>query len=175
MQTVVEDFFNQICCPVSEEFNLDVDSNDWAGAGITDQNSFNSAFGVNTSAFLLSGNNIKATITGYSLPVNQLFAGNKNITNVNFFTVVGTAVIDLSGNLLTDFNPSVPLPTIISQILLNDNSLTTSSYASMETWANGLHIAPDGYGTIDFRENIDSVSGTQLETILVGKSWTVIE
>jgi hypothetical protein len=173
MQTEVQDYFNGLCCPPIIEFNFDVDSSSWSTNGITDQNSFNLALGVSTSAFLLSGNNIKATITSYFLPINQLLAGNKNITNVNYFTAPGAFVLDFTNNLLTDFNPSKPITTTISQILFNSNNLNNASYTSMETWANGLHNIPGGTGAIDFRNNIDSVSGTNLETILTSKGWVL--
>jgi len=64
------------------------------------------------------------------------------------------------------------LPITTQAILLNDNQMTTAGYTASETWATGLHIAPIG-GNISFANNIDSVSGTNLETILLGKGWIV--
>jgi hypothetical protein len=51
--------------------------------------------------------------------------------------------------------------------------MTTAGYTASEPWANGMHNAPSG-GNIRFDFNPDSASGTNLETILTSKGWTVI-
>jgi hypothetical protein len=50
--------------------------------------------------------------------------------------------------------------------------MTTAGYTASETWANGMHTAPNG-GTIEIQFNPDSASGTNLETILTNKGWAV--
>jgi hypothetical protein len=50
--------------------------------------------------------------------------------------------------------------------------MTTAGYSASESWANGMHTAPSG-GTIEIQSNTNSASGTNLETILVSKGWTV--
>jgi hypothetical protein len=50
--------------------------------------------------------------------------------------------------------------------------MTTAGYVASETWANGMHTAPSG-SMIDLASNTDSASGTNLETILIAKGWTV--
>lgn len=79
----------------------------------------------------------------------------------------------LSENQLTDFNPSLPLPESLSELFLDNNEMTTAGYTASETWANGMHDAPVE-NRISFNGNLDSVAGTNLETILVGKGWDVI-
>jgi hypothetical protein len=198
LDPAIQDYFNGICCTTpTVTYNFDVDSSDWAGAGITDQASFESVLGVTTSDFLLSGNNIKATIT--SLPNIKGFLtlnlSSKSITNVNYITIIDLETLNLNdneistfdptqalptnlrnlyltNNQLTIFNPALPLPSSLYELELIANQITTAGYTTSETWANGMHTAPVG-GNIDLNNNPDSASGTNLETILIGKGWTV--
>jgi hypothetical protein len=198
LDPALQDYFNQICCTTpTVTYNFDVDSSDWAGTGITDQASFDSVLGVTTSDFLLSGNNIKATIT--SLPTVKgkvtLSLNSKSITNVNYITVVNLETLNLNNNQIATFNPILSLPSSLQDLYLGYNQLiifnptialpssledleivgnqmTLASYTASESWANGMHTAPSG-GVISFTNNIDSVAGTNLETILVNKGWTV--
>jgi hypothetical protein len=194
LDPALQDYFNQICCTTpTVTYNFDVDSSDWTGAGITDQASFESVLGVTTSDFLLSGNNIKANIlttTGNALSIKS-----KNITNIGYITVSGLIDINLSSNQIVTFNPSIALPSSLQFLYLSDNQIiefnpsialpssleildlrsnqmTTSGYTASEPWANGIHTAPSG-GIIDLSANVDSASGTNLETILTNKGWTV--
>jgi len=82
--------------------------------------------------------------------------------------------LDLSNNQLTEFNPSLPLPTSLIGLSFENNLLTTASYTNAETWAN---LQPSFLETcqISFEGNVDSVVGTDLETILTGKNATVTE
>jgi Leucine-rich repeat (LRR) protein len=289
MQTLSQellDYMNGICCPAPVvTFNFDVDSSDWAGAGITDQASFDSVLGVTTDQFLLSGNNIKANIlTTNSNTINLKV---KQITNIGYITVSGLIEINLEGNQIVTFNPTIALPSSLQNLYLNsnqivtfnptialpsslqnlylnsnqivtfnptialpsslvllelsanqiitfnptialpsslqnlylesnqivnfnptialpsnlqflylsgnqiiefnptialpsslvflglnDNQMTISGYTASEPWANGMHTAPSG-GEINLQFNTDSASGTNLETILVSKGWTV--
>ncbi len=179
-------------------FNFDVDSSDWSGAGITDQTSFNDIMGVTTSAFVLNGNNIKATIT--SLPFDSMVnlytlrLYLKNITNINYVTINDLGYLAAAGNYFTAFNPSMSLPNSLVNLNLGDNSLTQfvtsipnslnnlslqnnlmdlSSYAAMESWANSLPATTGTPKYINFNGNTASVSGTNLETILISKGWSV--
>ncbi len=194
MNTELQDYLNGICCstPVVT-YNFDVDSLDWAGGGITDKASFESVLRVTTDQFVLNGNNIKANIL--TTTGDTLKFGNQTVTNVNYITVSGLIEINLEGNQIVTFNPSIALPSSLqilylesNQIVtfnpsialpssllyltLSGNQMTTAGYTASEPWANGIHTAPSG-GHIYFSNNIDSVSGTNLETILTNKGWTV--
>jgi Leucine-rich repeat (LRR) protein len=171
METQLQDYFNGLCCPAPVvTYNFDVDSSDWAGAGITDQASFESALGVTTSDFLLSGNNIKSNIL--TTTGNILDFGKQTVTNVNYITVSGLEILVLSSNQIVTFNPTIALPSSLQVLGLGDNQMTTAGYTASESWANNLHNAPSG-GTISFSSNTDSATGTNLETILIAKGWTV--
>jgi hypothetical protein len=77
----------------------------------------------------------------------------------------------LSGNQIVTFDPSIPLPSLLQQLDLSSNQMTTSGYTGSEPWANAMSVIPSR-GTISFNGNVDSVSGTNLETILIAKGWT---
>jgi Leucine-rich repeat (LRR) protein len=78
----------------------------------------------------------------------------------------------LYGNQIVTFNPSIPLPTTLGSMPLNDNQMTTTGYTNSEPWANAMSVIP-GRGTAYFQGNVDPVTGTNLETILIAKGWNV--
>jgi hypothetical protein len=170
MQTAVEDYLSRLCCPPVITYNFDVDNLDWEGVGIINQTTFESILGVTTDQFLKVGNNIKSNILTVS--VNTLDLHEMSITNVNYITLSGITTLNLNTNYLTEFNPNLPLPTSLQVLVLSNNQMTTSGYTASEPWANGMHTAPSG-GVIYLNNNTDSASGTNLETILTSKGWTV--
>jgi Leucine-rich repeat (LRR) protein len=239
MNTELQDYLNGICCSTPVTYNFDVDSSDWAGGGITDKASFESVLGVTTDQFVLSGNNIKANIL--TTTDNILGFRSQTVTNVNYITVSGLLILDLSdnqivtfnptialpsslqelslgtnqivtfnptiplpsslvtlwlydnqiatfnptialpsslknlalyGNQITTFNPTLPLPSGLEHLDLSDNQMTTAGYTASEPWANGMHTAPSG-GQIKLGSNPDSALGTNLESILIAKGWTL--
>lgn len=78
--------------------------------------------------------------------------------------------LDLRNNQFANFNPSGDFSNLIYLSLAN-NQLTTSAYTEMETFANTLSFIS---GNFYFKGNPDSVSGTNLEAILISKGRTVI-
>jgi hypothetical protein len=80
--------------------------------------------------------------------------------------------LSLEANQIVTFNPTLALPTSLIELKLKNNQMTTVGYTTSEPWANGMHNAPSG-GFITFFNNTNSVSGTNLETILTNKGWTV--
>ena len=103
---------------------------------------------------------------------NLYFVNNNGIsifdTNLLTNNLIGLYLNDCS---LTSFTPNLP-QTIIS-IELDNNNLNLESYNGMETWANNLNPR-NNITTIRFVNNIDSVSGTNLRTILISKNFNVI-
>jgi hypothetical protein len=179
---------------VKTEYNFDVDG-EWSVMSIASQSEFNAALGVTTDAFELKGNNIKARIT--SVTYNELnFDGWNVITNINYITVEGLLSIVLRGNRITEFNPSkklpfdlenlglnlnqlqffspdLPIPSGLVYLKLEDNQFRTIGYNASESWANSAAVNVNT--TVYFDSNPDSVSGTNLETILsTQKGWTVV-
>jgi Leucine-rich repeat (LRR) protein len=80
--------------------------------------------------------------------------------------------LSLSDNQIINFNPSIALPNSLQQLYLGGNQMTIAGYTSSEPWANAMTVIPDR-GVIYFGGNVDSVSGTTLETILIAKGWNV--
>jgi Leucine-rich repeat (LRR) protein len=123
MNTELQDYLNGICCSTSATYNFDVDSSDWAGGGITDQASFDSALGVTTDAFVLSGTNIKANIL--TTTDNILGFRGQTVTNVNYITVSGLLTLNLDANQIVDFNPTIALPSSLQELYLYNNEIVT--------------------------------------------------
>jgi Leucine-rich repeat (LRR) protein len=80
--------------------------------------------------------------------------------------------LNLSNNQIETFNPTIALPSILQSLYLNYNQMTTSSYTEMETWANAQPSFTNGCA-VYFNNNINSVNGTNLKTILVSKNCNV--
>ena len=80
--------------------------------------------------------------------------------------------IGIRNNQIVTFNPTLPLPDSLELLYLENNQMTTAGYIASEPWANTMTVIP-GRGNVYFNNNIDSVSGTNLETILIAKGWTV--
>ena len=81
-------------------------------------------------------------------------------------------VLSLSNNQIVTFDPSIALPSGLQTLYLYNNQMTTAGYTGSEPWANAMSVIP-GRGSITFATNPDSASGTNLETILIAKGWTV--
>jgi hypothetical protein len=147
MQIITQGFFNGLCCEESIIYNFDADAN-WQSVGIVSQITFDVINLVTTSDFVKNGNNIKA----------------------NVISVGNAGILDLSGKTITNVN-NLSISAYFYNLVLSNNLLTTSSYTAMEAWANNL---PNSNVFVDFSNNIDSVSGTNLEVILISKGWSVL-
>jgi len=85
---------------------------------------------------------------------------------------IGLQRLGLSVNQIVDFNPSIALPIGLQYLYLGDNQMTIAGYTASETWANAQPSFTSSCN-IYFNDNIDSVSGTDLETILISKNCTI--
>ena len=79
----------------------------------------------------------------------------------------------LSHNQIVTFNPTILLPSGLRTLWLSNNQMTTAGYTGSEPWANTMSVVP-GRGSVFFNNNPNSVSGTNLRTILIAKGWSVI-
>jgi hypothetical protein len=119
--------------------------------------------------FVKVGNNIKCNLTAtsrfFSLP-------NNTITNADKIGIInGLEVLFLYNNQIANFNPTIPLPSSLQILVLNNNQFTLAGYTATEAWANSLPVSTGK--TISFQGNSASVSGTNLEAILISKGWTI--
>ena len=188
MQQAIQDYLNGLCCPepVVPLFNFDVTAN-WATGDanfpVTDQSSFE-AFLASREGLVDFCNLTNITITDFVLTNGRLqcnLTANGTILDLtlmgitqclSFGNITGLIQVYFISNNMSAFNPNFGLQNSLEVIDLTDNQFTTASYTSMEFWANNLHNAPSG-GIIIFSNNIDSVTGTNLEAILISKGWTV--
>lgn len=84
----------------------------------------------------------------------------------------GLENLQLGSNQIVTFNPTLPLPSGLVLLYLSNNQMTTAGYTASEPWANAMSIIP-GRGSVYFSGNVNSITGTNLETILTAKGWTV--
>lgn len=111
----------------------------------------------------------------------------------------GTTTIHIINNSLEEFNPSLPLPNNLEFLELHNNpnlntstfcllntlpisltnitlvncTLSLADYTNLEIWANAQPSFTNTC-TINFAGNTNSVSGTNLETILISKNCSVL-
>ena len=199
MDTTLQNYLNGLCCsapppPPPANYNFDVESSNWAGAGITNQASFNSVLGVSTGSFQITGNKIEAEIL--TISSNLFNLNNTNVSKLNYITFEGIKDLRLDYNLIADFNPNLPLPSSLKSLFLSNNQIvsfaptyplppslqylylqnnlmTNNGYVNSEAWANN-QIPFTSSCEINFNANIDSVSGTNLEAILLTKNTIVL-
>ncbi len=74
------------------------------------------------------------------------------------------------GNTITEFYYALPIG--LQGLDLSNNQMTIAGYTASETWANAQPSFTSSCN-VYFTSNIDSVSGTNLETILISKNCTV--
>jgi hypothetical protein len=170
------------CAPVSSPYNFDITA-DWSLVGttpVTNQVTFEDwltndlgATSVVITSFDLTGNRLQANITVAG--VIGLDLSGKDVTLVNKIGGFDSSLIsiNLSGSLFTTFNPSTPLPTSLTDLGLSFTSMTTAGYTASEPWANSQPAFPSNCN-VYFTGNINSITGTNLETILLTKNCTII-
>jgi len=183
------------------ETNFDVTA-DWTSAGVTDQSSFESfltsqgAYSISISSFSLVGNRLIATmsvegvliLSFEEIPVSEVnkvsgFTDDllvkvdfSNGTITNFSPEVLQNSINeiyLTNNQIVSFNPAIPFSEDLILLELSFNQMTLSGYTASEAWA----LAQPNFGGgcfMYFNGNVDSITGTNLETILLTKNATII-
>jgi len=107
------------------------------------------------------------SLVNLNLSSNQIITFNPSIALPN--SIIN---LFLGFNQIVTFNPSIALPNSLAFLSLEYNQMTTAGYTASEPWANAMSVIP-ARGVISFTGNINSVSGTTLETILISKGWTV--
>lgn len=199
MNTTLQDYLNGLCCsatptPTPANYNFDVESSNWAGVGITNQASFNSVLGVTTGAFQTTGNKIQAEIL--TISSNLFNLNNTNVSKLNYITFEGIKDLRLEYNLIADFNPNLPLPNSLKSLFLNNNQMvsfapthplpaslqylylqnnlmTKNGYSNSEIWANN-QTTFNSSCEINFNGNVNSIEGTNLQSILLTKNAVII-
>lgn len=199
MDITLQNYLNGLCCsapppPPPANYNFDVESSNWAGSGIANQSSFNAVLGVTTGAFKITGNKIEAEIL--TISSNMFNLNNTNVSKLNYITFEGIKDLRLDYNLIADFNPSLPLPNSLKSLFLSNNQIvsfaptyplppslqylyfqnnliTSSGYVNSENWANN-QIPFTSSCEINFNGNVNSIEGTNLQSILLTKNSVII-
>jgi Leucine-rich repeat (LRR) protein len=125
---------------------------------------------------ILGGNPLTTFNPSVALP-NSLI--NLNLVNCAIVTFnpslplpSSLETLSLNGNDIVIFNPSLSLPISLTLINLSVNAMTTAGYTASETWAN-LQPAFTNSCDVAFQANVNSVSGTNLQAILLTKNCNV--
>ena len=141
--------------------------------------SFNPTIALPSSLQTLSlnDNTIVTFNPSIALPnsVKYLNLINNNIVTFNPTIALPTNLLELrlDSNDIVTFNPSIILPTSLINLNLSSNQMTTAGYTASEPWANA-QTAFSSTCTTFFPGNPNSITGTNLETILLTKNCTII-
>jgi len=176
---------------------------DWVNNGVTDEQSFISfletgdgeRYGMTNvviTSFSLNNGSLKCELIGDghmilkniavsnikslgSGSITHIDLGYNEITSFNPSYPLPSTLTDLTlgQNQITSFNPSYPLPSTLTDLDLSYNQLNAQSYEESMDWAK-QQTAFDELCIIRFGNNASSVSGTELEEILINKNANVI-
>ena len=104
-----------------------------------------------------------------------LYLSNNQIINFDPTIALPSSlqVLYLYNNQIITFDPTIALPSSLQSLYLNNNQMTIAGYTASETWANTQPIFTS-LCNVSFNSNIDDVSGTNLESILISKNCNVI-
>ena len=154
-------------------YNIDLTSSNWGG--ITTASAWESQFLsidgsiANVSNFTLENGRVRFNV---ETDVLELDLSNQDITDVGVIDIGGLLYLGLSDNQLTSFDPSIALPSGLLELDLSSNQLTTISYTNAEAWANAQPAFTNPCN-VYFRNNINSITGTNLESILLTKNCII--
>ena len=125
--------------------------------------------------FLSNLNILKVFAIGNINGLKYLYLNNNQIVDFNPTALPsGLQTLQLDSNQIVDFKPTIALPSSLTYLGLSTNQMTTAGYTASETWANNQpSFTNTNTCNVFFNNNIDSVSGTNLETILQSKNCTV--
>ena len=139
-------------------------------------NEFYYAISIGLQSLSLASNQIVDFNPSIALPIGlqNLYLSDNQIVDFNpsIALPIGLQNLYLSENQIVDFNPSIALPIGLQSLGLYSNQMTIAGYTASETWANAQPSFTSSCN-VYFTNNIDSVSGTDLETILISKNCTI--
>ena len=135
------------------------------------------ALPTNLLGLNLSNNQIVTFNPSIALPTNLLGLNIDNNQIVTFNPSIALPItfnlLSLRGNQIVAFNPTIPLPTSLEILDLTGNLMTTAGYTTSETWANA-QTSFTSLCAIVFTANVNSITGTNLESILISKNCSII-
>lgn len=168
--------------PEIVEYNFDLTSPNWASEGVTDEASFinwlatrsynniNDLTSIVVTDFNFEGDRIFCNMTADG---NSYSLGGLGLVNADKIGVVnGLTHLYISENQIVTFNPTIPLPSSLFILELNNNQMTLAGYTSSEVWAS-TQPAFTNPCYVYFDLNTDSITGTNLEAILLTKNCVI--
>ena len=158
-------------------YNFDLTSPNWASEGVTDEASFinwlanKSLTNIVVTDFNFVGDRIFCNMTADGTLYELAGLGLVNADKIG--VVNGLTHLYLYGNQIVTFNPTIPLPSSLFILELNNNSMTLAGYTASEVWANAQPAFTNPCN-VNFIGNIDSITGTNLEAILLTKNCVIL-
>ena len=158
-------------------YNFDLTTPNWASQGVTDKVSF-----INRIRSISNFTNI--VVTDFNFVGDRIFCNmtadgtfydlsNLGLVNADKIGVVnGLTTLQLNFNQIVTFNPTIPLPSSLTLLDLNFNQMTLAGYTASEAWANAQPAFTNPCN-VHFIGNIDSITGTNLEAILLTKNCII--
>ena len=168
--------------PAILEYNFDLTSPKFNTEGVTDETSFINWLATRSNY----GNNdlTNIIVTDFNFVGDRIFCNmtadgtiydlsSLRLVNADKIGVVnGLTRLYLTYNKIETFNPSIPLHSSLTYLFLNMNQMTLAGYTTSEAWANAQPAFTDSC-MVDFGYNIDSITGTNLEAILLTKNCVI--
>ena len=165
---------------VTADWSLTVDSLG-NSAPVTDKNSFrqfltdgyygdNNLMNIVVTSFSLVGGRLKGFLQADGTFLDLEYLGITDVSGVgNVSSLTG---LNLNNNQIVTFNPTIPLPSSLTELDLSSNQMTLTGYSASEPWATNLPIFTNPC-TMYFNGNPYSITGTNLEAILLTKTVTI--
>jgi len=125
---------------------------------------------------VLSTNDIVTFNPSIALP-NSLENLSLNVNDINVFNPTialpsSLKKLFLNSNNISSFNPTLALPASLDTLELPNNDITVTAWNTDTAW---IALAPNN-GTLNANNNIpaNGITGTNTESMLLAKGWTII-
>ena len=171
-----ENYYFEVIEVPEPTYNFDLTSPNWASEGVTDEASFINWLGykglrnIVVTDFNFVGDRIFCNVTADGTSYNL---SNLGLVNADKIGVVnGLTTLNLSNNQIITFNPTIPLPSSLTTLNLTSNQMTLADYTASEVWANAQPAFTNPCN-VNFGGNINSITGTNLEAILLTKNCVI--
>ena len=173
-----ENYYFEVIEVPPPTYNFDLTSQNWTSQGVTDEVSF-----INRMRNINNFTNI--VVTDFNFVGDRIFCNmtadgtlyvlnNLGLVNVDKIGVInGLTTLQLTFNQIVTFNPTIPLPSSLTHLDLNFNQMTLAGYTASEAWANAQPAFTNPCN-VSFIGNFYSVSGTNLEAILITKNCIIL-
>ena len=172
-----ENYYFEVIEVLEPTYNFDLTSPNWTSKGITDEASFINLWGIMSpltnivvTDFNFVGDRIFCNMTADGILYDLSRLGLVNADKIG--VVNGLRNLYLNDNQITTFNPPIALPSSLTNLDLSYNQMTLAGYTASEVWANSQPAFTNSCNVYS-DSNIDSISGTNLQAILITKNCLI--